>query len=174
MLAICMHSHTNACADTDACQLEGYIKEGQHILFSNRQSWEDNEWWKQGEMDKAKQDTSAWIHHIHYYTADAFWGRGYSEIMTGGSKETRVFILLRCIRSILHRASQADAWISSGFSRRRPLCALGRIWVAFLLGGKVRISFHPKKPSGTTSKLIQGLRALQQSAQSTNSQMQRT
>lgn len=31
----------------------------------------------------------------------------------------------------------------------------------FFQNGKVRISFHPEKPSGTTSKPIQGLRASQ-------------
>lgn len=34
--------------------------------------------------------------------------------------------------------------------------------MSFLNGGGVKTSFHPEKPSGTTSKHIQGLKTLQQ------------
>lgn len=39
------------------------------------------------------------------------------------------------------------------------LCAF---FFFFLNGGGVKTSFHPEKPSGTTSKHIQGLKTLQQ------------
>lgn len=53
--------------------------------------------------------------------------------------------------------------VSGGFKMEVIVCALGRTGVAFLLRGKVRISFHPDKPSGTTSKLSQRLTAFRQS-----------
>lgn len=61
---------------------------------------------------------------------------------------------------VQHQVSVA-AWISSGFSPEVGHCVplVGFDW-HFFWEGKVSAPFHPEKPSGTTSKLFQGLSAL--------------
>lgn len=51
-------------------------------------------------------------------------------------KKLRAPTSLRFTSYILQHTDQIDAWLHSGSSRWRPLCALGWIWVAFLLGVK--------------------------------------
>lgn len=72
--------------------------------------------------------------------------------------------LLECqnIRGLCvqHQVSVA-AWMGSGVSPEVGHCVplVGFDW-HFFWEGKVRVPFHPEKPSGTTSKLFQGLSAL--------------
>lgn len=71
--------------------------------------------------------------------------------------------LLECLNirglCVQHQVSVA-AWMGSGVSPEVGHCVplVGFDW-HFFWEGKVRVPFHPEKPSGTTSKLFQGLSA---------------